>query len=306
MMLDAAGVAHAGSGNDDGGVVIGVDGLGFLARQRVMQIEQFEGIIAFVQERQGVVIEKLPVMPEHFCGADGQRAVHEDGHIRKLAPVIELMQAVEDFLRALHSEGGNDDLAAVAVAVADGIGEFVQTGRGILMIAIAVGGFHEDVVGLGRRLGIPDDEGLRAADVAGENDARCFAVFGYFEPDGRGAEDVPSLVKSGPDARGRFYGLVQIHGSDLLCRALGVQNGVNGFRRVLETAAGVLLGLELSFHLLNVRAVFEHEGDELTRSLCAVDPAGEPVFDEGRKKAGMIDVGVGEEHEVHIFGAVDL
>lgn len=80
-------------------------------------------------------------------GADGQRAVHVNGHVgRKAALVAQLDQAVQDFLGAFHGEGGDDHLFAPAMAVGDCFGQFIQ-GVGLpFMVAVAVGGFHKQPV----------------------------------------------------------------------------------------------------------------------------------------------------------------
>lgn len=113
-----------------------------------MQIGQGKRIVPVVQQGLGVVVKKLAVALKNLGGADGQGTVHENRHVGgQFALFVEDVQTVEDFLGALHGKGRDDHLFALAVTVGDGLGQLLGAGALIFMIAVAVGGFHEHIVG---------------------------------------------------------------------------------------------------------------------------------------------------------------
>ena len=305
VMAHTARVAHAAGRDDDGRSLVVVDALGFRGRQGVAQVGQLEGVVALVQHLLGVLVEELAVAAEDLGGADGQGAVHEDGHVRgQFALALEDVQTVEDLLRALHGKGGDDDLFALAVAVGDGVGQFLVADVLVLVVAVAVGGLHEDVIGLGRAFGVAHDEGLGTADVAREDDAGGLVVLGHFQAQGAGAEDVARIIVGDLDARGGLEVLMVGHGVQELGGLEGVLGGVQGCGRVLEAAAAVLFGFPLGFHLLDVGAVLQHDVQQFAGGLGAVDGVAEPFAHHEGQQAGMVDVRVGHKDEVDIARGV--
>ena len=305
VMAHAARVAHAAGRDDDGRALVFVDALGFRGIQGIAQVGQLEGVVALMEHLLRVLVEELAVAAEDLGGPDGQGAVHEDGHVRgQLALALEDVQAVEDLLRAFHGKGGDDDLFALAVAVGDGVGQLLVADVLVFVVAVAVGGFHEDVIGLGRAFGIAHDEGLGAADVAREDDAGGLVVFGHFQAQGTGTEDVPRIVIGDLDARGGLEVLMVAHGVQEPGGLEGVLGGVQGLGRVLEAAAAVFFGFPLGFHLLDVGAVLQHDLQQLAGGLGAVDGLAEAFAHHEGQQARMVDVRVGHKDEVDIAGGV--
>lgn len=142
------------------------------------------------------------------------------------------------------------------------------------------------------------------ADIAREDDAGGLVVFGHFQPQGAGTEDVPRIIIGDLDARGGLEILMVGHGMQELGGLEGVLGGVQGLGRVLEAAAAVLFGFPLGFHLLDVGAVLQHDVQQLTGGLGAIDGFAEPFAHHEGQQTGMVDVRVGHEDEVDIARGV--
>ena len=52
----------------------------------------------------------IPVLAKNFRGLDGQRAVHDDGHVlRQTAFLAQQVQGIQKLLSPFHGESRNDD-----------------------------------------------------------------------------------------------------------------------------------------------------------------------------------------------------
>ena len=63
------------------------------------------------------------MQPIDFGGAHRQRAVHIDRDVGNLAALEKIVQHEQQLLRALHREGGNQDLAAAMDRLPDDLRE---------------------------------------------------------------------------------------------------------------------------------------------------------------------------------------
>lgn len=142
--------------------------------------------------------------------------------------------------------------------------------------------------------------------VAGKDQAGGFAVFLGLDAQRSGTQNMPGVVVGHTDARRGFETLVVVHGLKQGGRLLGVFHGIQRRRRILKAAAVVLSGFPAGFHLLDVGAVLEHDFQQLAGGHGAVDRACEAVTDQQRQKAGVIDMGVGDQDEVNVAGLVDF
>ena len=71
--------------------------------------------------------------------------------------LLDLADEVEQLLGAADGEGGDDDVAALGKGLVENHGEVLGVGAFALVVAVAVGGFGDDIVRLGDVLGIADD-----------------------------------------------------------------------------------------------------------------------------------------------------
>ena len=272
-----------------------------------MQVGQGKGIIAVVEHLLGVVVKKLAVAFKNFGGADSQRAVHKDGHVRRqLALLIEHMQAVEHLLGALYRKGRDNDLLALAVAVGNGFGQFRIAQGLIFVVAVAVGGFHEDVVRLRGLFRVAHDKGLGPPDVARKDHTGGASVFVGLQTQAARTQDVPGVVVSDADARCGLKGLVVVHGLKEAGGFLCVLGGVEGGGRVGQAAPQILSGFALRFHFLNMSAVFQHELQQFARGAGAVDGLGVALAHHLGQQAGVVDVGMRDKDEIDVLGPVGL
>ena len=107
------------------------------------------------------------------------------------------VEIIDQLLGPLDGEDGNDQLAAGG----DGLGyHFLQLRLDravVLVVAVAVGRFHHDVIGLGEDGRVADDRPVPLAQVAGEDDPPRLAVVGHPQLDHRRAQDMAGIVKDG-------------------------------------------------------------------------------------------------------------
>ncbi len=251
-------------------------------------------------------VEILPTFPEDLRGLDGERAVHEDGHVRRQSAVLrQEVEGIDHLLGPLHGEGGDDHLLSPAIAVGDRLGEFVQAVLFVLMVPIPVGGLHEEEVGLGYHRRILHQKLRRAADVAGKDDPARFAGFRDGQLYHRSAEDMSRILEGHGQPRKRREGRLVFHGGEKGKGGLYVLLGVKG-NDVLVPVTEPFPALPLRLHLLNVGAVQQHDPEEILRRRRHVDLAVETLLDKPGEEPRMVHVGVGHQHEFDAGGIVDL
>ena len=194
---------------------------------------------------------------------------------------------VEQFLRALDGEGGDDNVSAALIRVVDDFGEGFGDRDGVVVIAVAVGRFHDDVISPVEERGIADEGLVPLADVAREDDAGALAVLGDVHFDDGGAEDVACVVVGRGDAGRDLRGLVVFDGPEELERLLGVFHGVEWDDRegALFAFADMTLLFEFRVFFLDVCGVAEDDAGELDRGLRGVDRRAEAHFPEARDAA---------------------
>lgn len=170
----------------------------------------------------------------------------------------------------------------------------------VLALAVAVGAFDNEVVEPARRLR-PVVEGLLLrADVAGEQQAQQrFAApgAGDLELDRSGAEDMAGVPEARPDPRRGREPLVERPSDDAAHRALGVGLAVDRLDRA-PAAPPVALVEPGDLALLDVAAVGQHEAQQVARRLGRQDRAAEALAHQLGQQAAVVDVGVGQHHEV--------
>ncbi len=170
------------------------------------------------------------------------------------------------------------------------------------VVAVAVGGLHDDIVRPGTVAGVPDDGLVHIADVAGEDDGPGLIPLHGGDGDAGAAQQVSRIGKDGADSLADLHPLAVLTGADILGHLLGVFNGVE---RVYMGRAGpgALAVFPLRVLLLNVGGVQQHDGHELGREAGGKDGTLESLFDQQRDPAGVVDVGMGHQHRVDLVGS---
>ena len=169
------------------------------------------------------------------------------------------------------------------------------------MQPVAVGALHHHVVGLGEKLGVADDGLVGVADVAGKDQFLLHLPLPHPQLDGGGAQQVPRVLKPGPHPVGDLHKLAVAAGGQQGQDPLRVLHGVEGLHPLVAGAA-TLAVFPLGVHLLDVGAVAQHDGEEATGGVDGVDLALKAVLYQQRQPAGVVDVGVGDQHRVDAGG----
>ena len=158
------------------------------------------------------------------------------------------------------------------------------------MLAVAVGGFDERHVGPRGDLAAAQHRVGGAPQVAGEQDG---AVRGG-DPDRRRAQDVARPVPGRLDPVAQVQRPVELDGAHERQGLGHVADAVQG-QGLLVAREPVLVG-EVGVPLLQVRRVAQDDLGERLGGVRAPDRAAEPVLDQAGQVAGVVHVGVGEQH----------
>ena len=128
-------------------------------------------VLSLCDELPGLIVEALWMGAIYIGGVDSQRAVDKDRQTGDFALFDHDMQVVDQVLGASHGEGGDDDLAAPFDGAQD---HFAQLVVGFLRVAVrfvAVGAFHEQVIGPAGQHRVAQQGQPTPADIAGEPQA---------------------------------------------------------------------------------------------------------------------------------------
>ena len=179
------------------------------------------------------------------------------------------------------------------------------------MVAVAVSGLHQHIVGIGVELGIADDGLIHVADIAGEHHGAGLAALMARQLDAGGAQQVSRIDELRRHVVCDLHLLAVLAGLDVLPHLHGVGYGVDGLH--LRTAGPLVLAvLVLRVLLLDVGGVLQHDVQQVRCQPRGDNAALKPVFDEHGDAAGVVDVGVGHQHHVDAArvegkgGVVDL
>src|SRR5262245_19014220 len=129
----------------------------------------------------------LDMLAEDVDGVHGHRAVEVHGEDRDFVLLFELAQDVEQLLRATYRKRRNDNRSPSLSRRRD---DLCQLGFGILAVlvavqAIAVCGFHYEVVGSIDRRRVEDNRLIVSTDIAGKQNALLAASRLFFEENKR-------------------------------------------------------------------------------------------------------------------------
>ena len=139
-------------------------------------------------------------------GLRGERAVDEDGGLGHLALVHQPHEVGDEFLRALHREGGDEERALLLRGSGDLAREDLAPAvlAALEAVAPAIGRFADHVVEVVRRFGVEVQHLVVGPDVAREQDAERLAVIALdLHLDRGGAEKMTGVPETGADAGGR-------------------------------------------------------------------------------------------------------
>jgi len=112
---------------------------------------------------------------------------------------------------------------------------------------------------------------------------------------------MPCVVKADADALAQFHILAVFAGGDVLLHIFRILNGIQRLH-LGGAGTGRLAVFPLGVGLLNVGGVQQHDVHEVGRHTGGEDAALEALLHQHGHPAGMVDMGVGDEHEVDAAG----
>ena len=298
---DPSAGAHAAAGDDDGRaldlqqllvVAVFVDGV---------QALEVEGVVAFGLEMPGLLVpvfRELRIDPGDF---QPQGGIDEDRD-----PETYSVQLVEQFLGPAEGEGGNIDDAFIGKGFLEQVLQNLEPAFSVGVDTIAVGGFQdEQVAGVGR-VGVREDRGISAAQVAGEeHSVSAASTVGEGEEDETGAENVAGVLELEGYAVFQCEDFVEFEppgevvyqGFEVLIAQLPSRGSLPVILFPVAPPLGRIIVPVREGH-----GVTEHGEEEGLGGMGTDDLAPEAGLDQVRHPADVVDMGVGEEEVVDIFG----
>ena len=172
------------------------------------------------------------------------------------------------------------------------------------MQAVAVGGFHHDIIRRIRKGRILEQGLVLISDISGEHD--LFFRTALREPDlhAGGTKQVSDVGEAEADTVAECIDISIRIGSDQPDQIQCVLHGIDCFIWLLAAAAFFLFVPPLSLHCLDMGGVSQHDIAQTCSSFCRDDLPAEPVLIEFGQHTCMINVGMCHDHEID-FGCRD-
>ena len=303
VVADPARVAHAGGADDDLWLIILVDGLGFLCRDRQAEVPELDGVDALPDQAHGLFIKAvLFIFHKDLCRGNSQGTVHIDREVRIVRNhivIFDLADIVEHDLGPADGEGGDDDIAAPGQGLADDIGQLLdRIDLLLLVVAVSVSGFHNNIFRLFRQCGIPEQGLIVVADITRENDLAGDAAFCQPELNTAGSQQMADIRKAefNAFAKGKYLS-VRIS-TELFHDRHDVFHGVDRFVLFLFRALFDLFAAPFCFLRLDMGRVTQHDLTQGTCGACADDPASETVMTDLGKHSAVVDMGMGQKNKI--------
>ena len=302
VMDDAPAVAHTAAGHDYAEAEV-IDGLRLLARGNVADVLAGEGIAAVAAIGLDLLRHQIEMIFVKFADLDAHRRVEEHRHAATHALAAQQFQLVHDALGAVDDEGGDEHLAFLfGEDVLHQRLEFVASLLIVFVLAIAVGGLDDDVIGVGDLRGRASHDGLHGAEVPGEDEAHDAPFFLDEDFQNGAAEDVPGVAEADRHAGEDLEARVVIDGREQFFGGVGLFLAVDGLRR--RAAAGVLGALPFGVFAHEAHRVVPQDLGQFDSRQRRVNFAAEALLDQLGDAAGMVDVRVRQQHRVDRIGGV--
>ena len=169
------------------------------------------------------------------------------------------------------------------------------------MIAVAVGGFDDEIIGVLDVLGVAEDGLVEVSYVAGENYLLFAAVLAEPDFDGGGAQQMPDVGKTHRDGLVELDTAAVFAGTQELKQPLDVIEIVQGLDGRLTPPLS-LARFPFRVGYLNVAAVAEHYIQQGAGGGGSVNAAAKSFFVQQREQTGVVDVRVCHKREVQAGG----
>ena len=296
-MENPARVAHARAGNDHAGAGGIVERNRLLGRDGKVDHLEPRQHFAGAPQRIGLDIVELGMGVVDLRGFDGHRAVDVDGERRHVAVPEKAREEIDELLRPADGEGGYQDLATAFHGGLHDAAKLVDRFIQGTVVAVAVGGFEEDHVGLHKALGIAQHGRALGADVAGEHHGPAAGRMVQHDADAGGAEDVAGFDELDRDVRGDLDLAVVGQGPEKLQDGFDIGGGVERGERggAVQGAFAVgpfdVVGLDLG-------GVLQDQAGEVDAGGCGVDRSLVAGLGQEGEAAGVVEVSMREDNGV--------
>ena len=302
VVADAACLAHAAGRDDDLGHPVGVDHPGLIAGHADLQPRELDGVDALGQQRPGILVKAVGVGIFEDAGRlNGKGAVDVDREIAVAGDqplFFDLPDKVEQLLGTAHRKAGDDHIAAPVKGALQDPAQLPHIVRAGTVAAVAIRRLHKHIVCVPDRCRVLDDGLMLVADVPGKDQLGGGAALSDPDLDAGRTQQMAHIDEADHKARGQLDLSVILHAPEQLHGRLGILHGVHRLHR-LGTGTLRLAVLPLSFKLLNVGRVPQHDAAQLSRGLGGIDPAPEAVAHQQRQLACVVDMRMGHQHAVN-------
>ncbi len=166
------------------------------------------------------------------------------------------------------------------------------------MIAIAVGGLDEQMVAVGQRLGVGQDRAGAATEIPREQDRLATALPAQPHLDHGGTEDVAGRVEPQRNVVVDVEGAVQRRRAQCRQTPAGLLLGVQGLGGIVLAVASLVGPARVFF--LQVPGVGQQHAAQIAGRLGGEHAPFVASQAEDRKVARMVEVGVGQNHEIEL------
>ena len=250
-----------------------------------------------VEDRAVEVFEGFGIFGKDAGRAVRQWGIDEDGRSGHLLGVDERGEVEQQFLSPFECEDGNHEIAAASKRRFDFGAQQTPPvlDRQVIALAVTIGGLADDMIKACRALRVGMESLVLGTKVARAQkmDARDLQF------DRSRTQNMSRIPEPGAKPWNRFEPLFEIDGLALSPGRKAVLLGVKRFeRRLTGPIAAAVAPRSIAF--LNASAIGEHKFEQIGCRRGAPDIAVEPIGDEPRQQAAVVDMGVRENNGVDI------
>ena len=300
MVPDSSGFTHAAGGKNDLGLRICVNEDGFFRGDRQRQSLEPQWVDTLVQHRPGFLVKVAAVALQENPGSlhrQGRVHIHWEVEVsRYQSPLLDFPDGVEHFLGSAHGEGGNHQIAAPVQGPLDTLGQLQHHVAPLLfVVAVTVGGFNHQILGRINGLGVIEQGLICVAHVAAEYDFPGLGPLCQPQFDCRRSQQMTDVGHADINSLRHPEHLPILAGPQQLNGRHGIDHGVSRFHQRL-TGPFRFPAAPLSFRLLDVGRVPQHNVAQIACRFRSVNRAGKSVLAQLGQHTGVVNVGVGQKH----------
>ena len=274
-----------------------------LGRSDERHARVLERILPLGKHSLRLVVVDLAVLRVDARRLLGKRRVDVDLDLaRDLASLAELVQVVDDLLRAPDGKRRDEQFRVVAIDVLEVALEPQLDVVGARVELVGVSRLDDQDVGAGRIFVVAEYRLVRLAEVAREKQSVVVAVVGSdVELNERRTENVTSIEKLKRYSAAYLARRVHVRRNKELHQRIDVAFLVKRLKWLLAFLATLLVDV-LEVALLEKARVAQHHVAQVGRGLPCEHASAKALPDELRQVAAVVDVRVGEDHVVDLRG----